>query len=520
MASISTLILCLGLATYTLLYTLLRLTQSANEPPAIQTSIPFISPIFGMLSGMQKFSVRMRDKYGLPIYTLRLPGQRMYIVNSLPLIQLLQREIKTVAFAPIEAQAAATVMGVGPAGNAIIGSEKMFESDSYLSTFIPSTHPALSPGLGLDALNGTAIKYIADSLKHFHSQGPEVIELFSWIWDRIFMATTEAIYGPRNPFKDLALQKAWYDFEPWIVVHMLKLWPSVLAPKSLYARDKLLIPSLEKYFSEHGHQQGSLLVQCRYKHNTEHGLRGRDVAATEIGQMTAAVTNSVASAFWLVYHIFSNPHILKECQQEVDGLVQMDQHGVNTVDLAHVKSSCPVLLSTWQETLRYNHIGVSARVVMRDFILDNKYLLKKGATVMSCMPVQHSDPALWGETAREYDHRRFIRTPGSKRKTTAAAFRSFGGGSMLCPGRHFVSTEVMAFAALLLLQFELKPEGSVDGKWSDPRKSLPMTTSIPTPKDRLLVKLVPRDSTREWRVEFSGSSKGFSMVAEDVDNTS
>ncbi|KAI1410223.1 cytochrome P450 [Hypoxylon sp. FL1857] len=511
----STLALILGSlgAAYAFLSALLRFTQDPKEPPVIETSIPFITPLLGFLSGMPMFFVKLRDKYDLPIYTLRMPGQRIYVVNSLSLIPPLQRQIKTIAFAPIEAQAAATVMGVGPAGNAIIGSDKMLEDGSYLSTFVPSTHPALSPGAGLDAINGASVRYICDSLSKLSTNGTATVELFSWVRRELFMATTESIYGPKNPFRNSALEKAWYDFEPGIMVHMLKAWPSILARKSLHAREQLLIPAFEKYFSEDSHLQGSLLVQCRYKHNTGHGLRGRDVAATEIGQMVATLTNTTASAFWMIYHIFSDPVVMSECREEVEQLVQVDDNGVRTIDLAKVKSSCPILLSTWQETLRYVHIGIGARVVMKDIMFDNKYLLKKGATVMMVTPVHHSDASIWGPTVGNFDHRRFLRGPEGRR-TNPAAFRSFGGGTVLCPGRHFVSTEVMSFAALLLLRFDLKPSAR-DGKWAVPRKNFPITSSMPTPKDELQVDIIPRD-IREWHVKFSASSKGVEMVAEDV----
>ena len=295
---------------------------------------------------------------------------------------------------------------------------------------------------------------------------------------------------------------------------MLKAWPSVLARKSLQAREHLLIPAFEKYFAENSHHQGSLLVQCRYKHNTSHGLRGRDVAATEIGQMIASLTNSLASAFWMVYHVFSDPVVLSECRAEVETLVQVDDNDVHTVDLANVKTLCPVLLSTWQETLRYVHIGIAGRVVMEDIMFDNKYLLKKDATVMTVTPVQHTDVSVWGPTAGSFDHRRFLRGASTKR-TNPIAFRSFGGGTVLCPGRHFVSTEVLSFVALLLLRFDLKPV-SKNGKWLEPRKNLPMTSSMPTPKDELLVDIVPR-AKQEWRVNFSVSSGGtMNIVAEDV----
>lgn len=234
----STLALCLGslAAAYAFLSALFHFTQDAKEPPAVETSIPFISPLLGLIPGMQDFFVKQRsdvypqsnstitdvlcrayhqkltasrNKHGLPIYTLRMPGQRMYIVNSVSLIPTLQRQIKTIAFAPIEAQAAATVMGVGPAGNAIIGSDQMLEDGSYLSTFVPSIQPAMAPGPGLDAINSAAVRYISDSLEALAAKGPASVELFSWVRTELFMATTESIYGPKNPFRDPVLEKAW-----------------------------------------------------------------------------------------------------------------------------------------------------------------------------------------------------------------------------------------------------------------------------------------------------------------------
>ncbi|KAK7987376.1 hypothetical protein PG989_007691 [Apiospora arundinis] len=500
-------------ATYAFFAILLRLTQHSQEPPVVAKTIPFISPLFGFIHGMPNFLVNLRDRYDLPIYTLRMPGQRVYVVNSLSLIPQIQRHIKTIAFAPIEAQAADAVMGVGPAGNAIIGSERMFESDSYLSTFVPSTQPALSPGPGLDSLNGATIRCIANSTKMLAEGGPKTLELFAWVRRELFMATTEAIYGPKNPFRDPKLEQAWFDFEPSIMVHMLKVWPGVFAQKGHHAREELVIPAFERYFEENGHLQGSVLVQCRYKHNTGHGLRGRDLAATEIGQMVASLVNSIPAAFWMIYHIFSDPTVLDDCRMEAEQLVQVDGDGRRHVDLANVKSLCPILLSTWQETLRYEHIGIAARVVMQDVVLD-KYLLKKGATVMTAAPVQHSDPSLWGPTVGVFNHRRFLRAPGAREKRhNPAAFRSFGGGTVLCPGRHFVTTEVMSFATLLLLRFDVKP--TKGGRWVIPRKSVPMTTSMPVPKDAVPVRITPRDD-HNYQVHFSATNKGFDLVAEDI----
>ncbi|KAH7323172.1 hypothetical protein B0I35DRAFT_427244 [Stachybotrys elegans] len=67
-----------------------------------------------------------RDKYNLPIYTLCIPGACIYVVNSMFLISQVQKR-KMISLQPVAATAAANVMNVGEVGNAIIGSDRMFE---------------------------------------------------------------------------------------------------------------------------------------------------------------------------------------------------------------------------------------------------------------------------------------------------------------------------------------------------------------------------------------------------------
>lgn len=55
--------LCLGslAAAYVFLSALLHLTHDAKEPPAFETSIPFISPLLGLIPGKQNFFVKQRS---------------------------------------------------------------------------------------------------------------------------------------------------------------------------------------------------------------------------------------------------------------------------------------------------------------------------------------------------------------------------------------------------------------------------------------------------------------------------
>jgi cytochrome P450 len=277
-------------------------------------------------------------------------------------------------------------------------------------------------------------------------------------------------------------------------------WPSITARVSFQARESL-VPDMMEYFVKGYHEEGSPLVKCRFAYNTQHGLGLEDMARGEIGQTSAAITNTIPASFWFVWHIFSDPAVLRDCCREVEQLVTRDAStGICTLDLGQVKSSCPVLLSTWQETLRYRHIGLQARVVMEDHLFDGRYLLKKGATVMVVTPALHSEASVWGPDSTKFDHRRFLRDreghTDAMKRPSPAAFRGFGGGSTLCPGRHFVTNEVLCFAALLISRFDIRP---VKGVWREPGVGLQLTDALPKPIEPIEVEIVPK-AEQEWKV--------------------
>lgn len=54
---------CVVGTVYVVLRLLLKVTQHANEPPAILTGIPFVSPLPGMLREKSNFYLRLRFAY-------------------------------------------------------------------------------------------------------------------------------------------------------------------------------------------------------------------------------------------------------------------------------------------------------------------------------------------------------------------------------------------------------------------------------------------------------------------------
>lgn len=149
-----------------------------------------------------------RDKFNLPIYTLRLPGSRMYIVNSPSLITSIQAQFRALSFTALEANIAANLLGCEKSTIDIIGRD-VNKDGGYLMSFPKYVHGALSAGPALDAMNRRAIQVIAGSLDTWAQKKTTEIQLWQWVRHELLMASTEGVYGPKNPFRDPEMEKAW-----------------------------------------------------------------------------------------------------------------------------------------------------------------------------------------------------------------------------------------------------------------------------------------------------------------------
>lgn len=298
------------------------------------------------------------------------------------------------------------------------------------------------------------------------------------------------------------------------MIFLLNIWPRVFARKSFQARE-YMVKVWEKYFETNSHEQGSELIKARFTINHDYELPQpvKATARMEIGGTLAILVNTLPGAFWLVFHIFSDPAVFNEVRDELLEGVREDEDGSRTIDLSHVKSSCPILASTFKETMRVHSSPNITRIAMEDHRLDAGYLLKKGGTVIMPAKMQHTERSLWGDTVDQFNHRRFLKDPGTKR-VSPAAFRGFGAGITLCPGRHFAATEILMFAALLVLRFDVE---LVDGDWREPSTvKSSMSSAMPVPDWDITVKIHAKDD-KPWNVSFSGYDGEMEIAAEDME---
>ncbi|KAK8115386.1 hypothetical protein PG999_007455 [Apiospora kogelbergensis] len=495
-----------------LLHMFLRLTQDAREPPSVDTEVPFLSVLARIgWRGLSYWDKHAYVRSQLPIFTIRLPYFRIYVVNSTKLIPIVQRHVETISFSPIMVEMSARFMAVSNKTSDIIRRDPM-DDHGFVAGVSQTTHVDLSPGQSLDSLNEESVRTLSGALE---SSASAVVNMREWIDKEITMATTEAIYGPLNPFRDPAVISAWPDYENGLAPLLLNVLPAITARRPAKARETL-VRAYKRYYAQGGHLQASPFIQHRYEFYLQRGVPLEDIARIEVGAAVGLISNTKPATFWLLYHVCSDELLLNACRQELMSNAVHTRKHTRTLDMTRVKGSCPVLFSAFKETFRCHGVGIAIRQVVEDDVVDNRYLLKRGSYLLIPAQVQHRQRSIWGENVDEFDHNRFLpdeSNRGPKRRRNPVAFRGFGGGATLCPGRHFAATEVLAFVALAILRFDIRPRS---GRWVMPSAAnIRLDTMFHRLDHDPAVTLIPREGSTEWRVMFSGLDEPMRVSVED-----
>jgi len=268
--------------------------------------------------------------------------------------------------------------------------------------------------------------------------------------------------------------------------------PSILAPKGHRAR-KELAAAFQRYFENYNpvQTQSSAMIKARYFANTRHGITPLNQGRLEVGTLLGVLANTIPAVFYMLVNIYSNPEFTSDIRHELEtkGFSGTPDEITQNSSFINMQESCPLLCSTFQELLRVHAVGSSARFVREDVMLDDKYLLRKGMVVQMPMAVMHSDVTAWGEDVKEFQPRRFLKQKSVSKgfKQNLTAYRPFGGGASLCPGRHFVTLETMVLTACMVSMYDLVP---VDLQWNiPPQKQESLATNVFPPANDIKVKV-------------------------------
>ena len=274
------------------------------------------------------------------------------------------------------------------------------------------------------------------------------------------------------------------------------VFPSITAAGPAKARQRLVQAFIE-FFEDDSMANGEM---CEFIRQLGDVARGYNRDVEYLGRyffaiFCAFIINTVPVTFWTIGHIVESRELLARIRAElaevVTPLMAGEEEGGDSsrigFDAATIRERCPHLMSASHEVLRYVGASTSTLIVHEDvYTDDDRYLLKQGALVQISATSIHSDPNIWGPDAAAFDPQRLLKPS----KVHPSAYRTFGGGSTLCHGRHLASDEILVFTALFLHSLDVEFVTGTTPRL--PRRDDTNMLSITKPREDLLLRLSRR----------------------------
>ncbi|UNI17574.1 hypothetical protein JDV02_003906 [Purpureocillium takamizusanense] len=476
-----------GLAVW-LLGWLLTPALDPREPPLIKPGIPLVGHIINLIRLQGEFHTALRrTSPDVPLATVPMLNGKLYAIFDPDLIQATLRQ-RAASFEPFVVGFAQKSFGLSDATFAKITDQPQLVPD-FTDAIHRSFHPkalaqmnlhflravstrldAVVDAAAVDALNAGCERRAADGAL-------EVGNLFLWCRDVMSMATTRALYGDSDPFSaDPSLIQAIWTFETAVPLFLLSLFPSITMPRGHRAREVLQRTMGAYYEAERDARDPttSALTANRAATLRRYGFAAHEIAKLECILPVVATTNAVPTFFWMLVFVLARPELAARLRAEVAAAASLGPDtpapATVTLDIAGFDRQLPLMVSCYRETMRVINHSVSMRRAMSDMSLTaadgRTYLLKEGVDIQMSAGVTHGERGIWGDNAADFDPERFLVLPGAgpartsdaeRRKKTA--YFPFGGGRHLCPGRNLAFCEILGFAAMVLLRFEVEPVG-------------------------------------------------------------
>ncbi|KAL2838626.1 cytochrome P450 [Aspergillus pseudoustus] len=488
-----------------------RNARDPREPPIVGPPIPI--PVLGHIIGLLRFGIgyfnQLTEKHPHPIFGIDLLVIKVYLVKSPAVLQAIQR-VRALTFDPFVTFTTDKLAGIhGPALEAL--REKESGGGGGNQALLHAMHPTLT-GKALDRMNERMVKLLDPLVEELAKRRDEV-DLYGWCQHAVTEASTEANYGPLNPYKEKSVEDGFWAFESTISLLIPGVLPWLIGRKAYKGREAAYTGFL-KYYAAEGYKDASELTIARHKALAEAGLRVEDIARNEVSMGLGLLSNSVPAAFWIIFDLFRRPELLAEIREEITAnAIRIDEEtGKHIINIPSIRDNCPLLVSTYQEILRVRSSSSPTRIATSDVLLADKYFIKKGSVISIPSRSIAGGPDVWGANSDDFNPRRFIKTPENTNPRRTGGFMTFGVSPVICPGRHFASSEIIGVVALLALRLEIEP---VRGEWWEPKhNSLAIASGMKPVQGQFPVRIREREEVRgvQWDVEATGGSGIFPLM--------
>lgn len=533
----STFLLLYGVTAFLLdAETVLAALQNPDEPPLIpHLYLPFLGHVFGMFWYGASYFAQVNAATQYPIYTLLTLTGRTIVVVDPALAGTVQKASENTSFYGMILEVTKRLVDLDEPTMKVIRwningehgphNGLMHESGSMVAS-------ELSPGPSLNEMSIIQLQQFSTLLNELVPPAAGVKISLMELVKRVFtIGNAYTFYGPQNPFAlNPSLVRDFWTWERGMVSVMANIFPSFTARKPYLAR-KAINMALEDFVAKEHYRAASPMIQKRVQINLKHGLTTKMAGHAELILLFGIIGNATPTAFWVLANIFSRPSLLAKIREETSQAVRRVHSDAgtaareNVINVTHLKARCPLLVATYRETIRLIANLSSVRLVMHTHTVSapghRAYLLRKMSMVQIASGVIHTLDSVWGRDAGRFDPSRFLSTTINNEQvsllssvtehtTTAlprgvpsAAYRGFGGGSVICPGRHFAQNEILGFVALcvhMLDMVDLATGESIALPVRDDKR-IPLSVMKPGMEPQVLVTRREGAESVAWKLE-------------------
>lgn len=259
-------------------------------------------------------------------------------------------------------------------------------------------------GPPLFEMNVRALNTISGVLNAVPADGGfQIPNLYPWLRGNIIMATTDALFGAKNPFRsDPSLMDTQIYFEekraPLILGrYILKLLPgggSLGSTKAFEAREKIH-KTMMTYFAEKHDQNDDVAAMIKLTAGgwRAMGLDDNQMARFSLPLIWGATSNTPPTIYWFFVKLMLRPELMERVCRELEAdksetpvlEVTLDKNGKTTgavIDITQLDTKCPLLVSCYREAMRLGNQNMGLRMVNKELTVTDEdgtpYLLKKG----------------------------------------------------------------------------------------------------------------------------------------------
>ncbi|KUJ10373.1 cytochrome P450 [Mollisia scopiformis] len=446
----------------------LAIQLDPREPPILKPRIPYIGHIIGLSRYHGAYFDKLYARKPMPIATLPMLNGKLYVITDPVMAQNAFRH-KNLSFDPFTLEFAQRMLGVSDETMVPVSFAGDEKNPSFLSEFVKEIHNAMSGQylhkMNADALNGVAVS-INGLGKTFETES-----LFYWLRKTMTVATADALFGSHNPVKsDSDLVQALWDFEGSMLGLLLNIYPSIIFPKAYEGRAKLQTALIKYYTAKHDLEPDvSQMAKNRAALYRRKGISDTDIGKFELALLNVSTANAIPTLFWQLCFISADPNTTATIRKELESMISITtlDNGKReaTIDITKFDVHCPVLVSSYRETIRLANAQIGARRAMEDTILTDgktEYLLRAGCDIQLPAGIPHMSKAAWGPDASSFNAKRFL-SPEDKGETSAKArsedreqkknYIPFGGGISLLR-RSWVPWQLCQWVSMLEVVME------------------------------------------------------------------